>query len=357
MSLPTRIYLALIVAGFGAWIGWVFIGGAARAARPVTYASDPQYFLRHAHLLRGSLRGRVELAPTEDGDEVRIPEESLRVSVRARSRDGRVAVERFAPIDRWGVFEVTGLPYGWADVRVELGVGGELARVDDVRVRREARDLDARLDPIGLAGSVTPFELRVVDALGAPVEEGRIAWRAADWSDDSSSPFVGVAQVAGGRARFLSTSDLVDAVSLVPGLRADVYPAVAPGEELVLPPGAGIELFVEGPRPDPDEWRVLAHVESTSPIDVDAPLANVRAEGLPLPATALDEEGHAWLPVVLGGPYRLTWYVSKARRRTAPTIRVPDPGGDIDVVAAAGPQEFRRTFPMGEFLRRVNASD
>ncbi|MEL6715523.1 MAG: hypothetical protein AAFP86_17215, partial [Planctomycetota bacterium] len=275
MSLPTRIYLALIVAGFGAWIGWVFVGGAARAARPVTYASDPQYFLRHAHLLRGSLRGRVELAPTEEGAEVRIPEESLRVSVRGRSRDGRVAVERFAPIDRWGVFEVTGLPYGWADVRVELGVGGELARVEDVRVRRDARDLDRRLDPIALEGTVTPFELRVVDALGAPVEKGRLGWRAVDWSDASATPFMGVAQVVEGRARFLCTTDLVDAVSLVPGLRADVFAAVAPGEELVVPPGAGIELVVEGPRPDPDEWRVLAHVESTSPIDADASLAHV----------------------------------------------------------------------------------
>ena len=143
----------------------------------------------------------------------------------------------------------------------------------------------------------------------------------------------------------------------MPGLRREVDHALESGDEFIVGPGAAVDLATDGPLPDGDEWKVLAHLEAVGGDSDEDPLASVRAEVSTLAATRVDENGRARLLVLDGGAHRLTWYVSKARRRTAPTIRVPDPGGDIEVIAAAGPQPVRRSFPMGEFLRRLNATD
>lgn len=362
MSLATRIYLILVAVLFGAWVGWRVLGTGLLGGAETIYATDSAYFLRHAHELRESLRGRIVVSDPDGGRarggrSAAIPEGALEVRVRARDLSGDVAVERTAPVDRWGVFEVSGLPLGSAEVAVRLTGGEALVRIERVPVDDGAVRPDPRIDPIDLGGLVTPFELSFTDPLGNPVPSGSLVWRPSVWEPDSEAPFRGVATIEDGTAAFLSTSEIVDVVPLVAGLRAELVPGASLGEEVRLGPGAGVDLVLDGPLPDPEEWKLLVHLEPIDPPEERGLLGQVPPAVTLLPAGAVDGTGHAWLPVLDGGRYSLTWYASRARRRTAPTIRIPDVEGPIEVVAAAGPQAVHRAFPMSVFHRRVAASE
>jgi len=360
MSLPTRIYLAVAAIALALWLG--FMVGADREAPP--YASDPGYFLAHSNELTETLVGRVVFsAPAGEGDgarpDVDVPEGALVARVRARDLEGRIAVERSAPVEPSGRFEVTGLPLGTADVAVLLGGRAELVEIGGVVVDDSLWRLDPRLDPIDLGELVTPFEVEVRAPAGLPPAAGHLAWRrAAATLDGGGRPFDGLARVVDGRARFLTTTERIDVVPLIPGVRREIDPSVADGDSIRVGLGAVVDLVVEGPRPDPEAWRVLAHVEPTTGAGADlGGLLGSAAGTVPRHATGqLDGDGLARIPLLTGGPHVLRWFVSREGARIGATIRLDDPGGAFDVVAGGGVQALGRAFPMDEFLAQLSAN-
>lgn len=360
MSLPTRIYLAVVAIALALWLG--FTVGTDRAA-PL-YASDPGYFLAHSGELTETLVGRVALADAgRAGDGERadrdVPEGSLVVRVRATDLEGRVAVERTAPVEPSGRFEVAGLPLGTAEVAVLLGGRAELVEVAGVVVDDSLWRLDPRLDPIDLAGLVAPFGVEVRAPAGLAPVAGHLAWRpAAATLDGDRQPFDGLARVEDGRARFLSTTDRIDVVPLIPGVRREIDPSVQDGDVLRVGLGAIVDLAVDGPRPDPEAWRVLAHFEPTTAAAADlGGLLGTAAGTVPRHSTGkLDGEGRARIPLLSGGPHVLRWFVSREGARIGATLRLDDPGGAFDVSAGGGMQAVRRAFPMDEFLAQLSAN-
>jgi len=355
MSLPTRIYLGVCAVAFAVWLG--FIVGTERSAPP--YASDPSYFVAHASELTETLYGRVVYDAPSGADEG-VPEGALVVRVRGVDLDRRIAVERTAPVDTGGAFEVRGLPLGTAEVAVLLGGATALATVEDVLVDDSRWRLDPRVDPIDLGGLVAPFEVVLQGPAALGALEGHLAWRPAAPTLDAGAPgFEGLAFVRDGRARFLSTTDHVDVVPLVPGIRRDVEPWVASGDAIRVGPGAILDLAVDGPRPDPATWRVLAHLEPVASAAEDlGALLGGAATSVPRHATgALDEEGRARIPLVAGGRHALRWYVSREGVRITNTVRIEDPEGPLEIAHTGGVQAASRAFPMDEFLARLSARE
>lgn len=359
MSGPTKIYLAFVALLALIWAGaTTFIAAKEPGLR---FTSDPDYLLENADRCTAMLRGRVDVRDA-NGDAIAPPEGTLVVEVRARDTEGEIAVRRIGHVQPDGVFEVVALPHGFATVSVQLGGGETVWRAEDVVVGG-AGTLDPRIDPIDLGTDLVGFDLLVRGPFGDPVTTGQLAWRrvgATSAHDDMR--FDGIAPIGpDGRARFLTTSDAIDVVSLVPGARTEFFEELYFDSEIDLGPGTTLELSAGDELPDPNDWRVraiLVPVELEPQIEVShlgfgADGTDVQG-GRPIFAELDLQAKSVSIPMVRAGRYRLTWTARQRRGgHRFKTTKLQDSGEDIVLTSEAGAFRVERPFPMEEFLRRA----
>ncbi|MEC8496024.1 MAG: hypothetical protein VXZ39_13930 [Planctomycetota bacterium] len=340
MALPTRIFLAASMLLVAAW-GWYSTLSADRVLR---YRQDAIHRLSHRGDRGGVLRGRVALKGLEE-----IPSGSLFLKVRACAAEGEFAMEDSVAVEASGRFECFGLPIGTADLSVELGAGEVVWEARDVAVDSIGAT-DPRLDPIDLGGRVVPIVLSLLGPDDRPVETGRVAWRrTAGLTEDVV--FGSVVPVSDGRALFLATDDVVDAVALVPGAEPEVFEGVGDGSELMLGPGTTVVVRAHGPRPDPERWNVhvLLH-----PLELDPTFEVLGAASSELKGTlaaVLDAEGSAEIPITFPGRYDVRWYAEEARRGVIRSYPLDGGHDPVDLTADSGWVEIDVEFPLDEFVR------
>lgn len=350
MSTPTKIYLVLVTMLLAVWAA---LSAFQVIGRPGTvFSMDPEYRMRHAGDLTAVLRGRVDLVDA-NGDPMEPPVGALIVDVRATSADGVHNIRRIAEVRADGVFEVSSLPHGNALVAVQLGGGEVVWQAEGIVVGTDGV-LDPRLDPIDLSARLFEFSLVVRDPAGEPANEGRIAWRSSDGMGDDQT-FSGVAPVHTGVARFLTTSSMVDAVSLVPGARAELFEGLYPRDVIDLGPGTTVIVEPTGALPDPERWQVRALLEPVEPL----PRIDIASHGFAVGDAslyaALNEEGRAEIPVPRVGAYRLRWWVRSQREHRFASRKFNGPDELIDVPVGAERHVVRADFPIDEFVRRTPA--
>ena len=245
MSGPTKLYLAAVAALALVWLALPSFVGAARGGP--RYITDPDFLLDHSDRFGGVLRGRVNLRDAS-GELIAAPEGALVIDVHARDLDGDIARQRVGVVDGHGLFEINGLPMGLATVSVQLGGGETIWSAEEIVVGGIGT-LDPRLDPIELEGRLFGFHLEVFGADGEPVSGGHLAWRPASGGDDLG--FSSITPIdKGGAARFLSRVPVIEAVSLVPGSRTELFEELLSDSSLHLGPGLTVAVKPTGELPD-----------------------------------------------------------------------------------------------------------
>ena len=352
MSAPTKIYLVLVAILCLVWAGVsTFVAAKGPGLWIIT---DPGYVLDHSDQFTGMLRGRVDVRDV-DGQPIAPPESTLQVNVQARDASGTMAVQRIGTVQPDGVFEVLALPHGLATVSVQLGGGQTIWQREDIVVGG-AGTLDPRIDPIDLGDSLVSFDLEVRGPDGTAARGGQLAWRQVGASNtEDVLTFDGVAPIGSdGRARFLSTSSIIDAICFVPGARTELFEELYFDSVIDLGPGTTIELAAEGTLPDPEHWIVHALLD---PIEL-VPKVEVVPKDLDVPAVAIHAEldpktGRVSIPVARGGRYRLTWaFFPRRGGHHFRTERLSDEV-EIFVPSQPGTCSIQRTFQIDAFLRRV----
>lgn len=353
VSAPTKIYLALVTVLLGVWIAMSSFVSASHGTPSLL--EDWNYRLDHSDELTAVLRGRIALNDAA-GAPLETPEGTLVVEVRSTREDGTPLRPRIAEVQPDGLFEITSLPHGKAVVSVLLGGGEVVERLEGVVIGAEGV-LDPRIDPIDLGDRLFPFTLHVAGPTGEPVEAGRLAWRASSGPGDDLK-FAGLAPIHDGRATFLTTSPLVDAVCLVPGAQAELFEGLYADDSIDLGPGTTVRVAATGTLPDPEQWslRVVLVPEDLRPrIEIDS-------RGLDASTGAHIAEvdpstGVAWIPVPRAGTYRLRWWAVQPDRHRFETLKLDADGEDakIDVPLGGGVFEVERAFPIEAFVRKTPA--